>query len=269
MKILIAEGKPRLNRSTIPFLMGQKFKVEVVESCEEAWDMAAVYAFDVLLVSDDLDDMSGIDTVRTLRGKGVDTPAIIYASNDASGAVVRALEAGADDFIVPKANDEELVARMKAVVRRANGVAKTAIELGRLTVDLNQRCILVDGRHVHLTDKEYVILETLALRRGRIVTKEHLMDALYAGQDEPLMKIIDVFVCKLRKKLGDMLGDSGLVETVWGRGYRISETVASARSDPSAQRSPNDAMQDARKITRVTEPWMKRTGKVTYLRQLV
>lgn len=269
MKILIAEGKPRLSRSTIPFLMGQKLKVEVVGSCEEAWDMAAVYGFDVLLVSEELDDMSGIETVRTLRGKGVDTPAIICAGNDSSAAVVRALEAGADDFIVPKANDEELLARIKAVIRRANGVAKTAIELGRLTVDLNQRCALVDGRHVHLTDKEYVILETLALRRGRIVTKEHLMDALYAGHDEPLMKIIDVFVCKLRKKLSDMMGDPGLVETVWGRGYRISDTAPSTGPADSTRKPTNDHVRATLKIKKVAEPWMEPAGKVTYLRQLV
>ena len=108
----------------------------------------------------------------------------------------------------------------------------STIQTGDLVVDLNTRVVSVDNKPVHLTGKEYDILELLSLRKGTILTKEMFLDHLYGGMDEPEIKIIDVFVCKLRKKLAHATGGSHYIETVWGRGYMLRDPAATAGTEP-------------------------------------
>src|SRR3712207_114776 len=122
---------------------------------------------------------------------------------------------------------DELVARINAIVRRSKGHAQSVIQTGELRVNLDTKTVEVNGSRVHLTGKEYQMLELLSLRKGTTLTKEMFLNHLYGGMDEPELKIIDVFICKLRKKLNQALGlksgDPGYIETVWGRGYVLRE----------------------------------------------
>src|SRR6266566_6816332 len=118
---------------------------------------------------------------------------------------------------------DELVARIHAIVRRSKGHAQSVIQTGDLVVNLDTKTVEVNGARVHLTGKEYQMLELLALRKGATLTKEMFLNHLYGGTDEPEVKIIDVFICKIRKKLETASQGEHFIETVWGRGYRLGE----------------------------------------------
>src|SRR5258708_4529754 len=118
---------------------------------------------------------------------------------------------------------DELVARIHAIVRRSKGHAQSVIQTGDLVVNLDTKTVEVGGQRVHLTGKEYQMLELLSLRKGTTLTKEMFLNHLYGGMDEPELKIIDVFICKLRKKLANASEGRNFIETVWGRGYVLRE----------------------------------------------
>jgi two-component system cell cycle response regulator CtrA len=147
-------------------------------------------------------------------------------------ARVKALSLGADDFIIKPYDKAELLARMQAIVRRSKGFSQPTVRMGRLELNLDSREVSVDGRDVHLTGKEYAILELLVLRKGMVLTKEAFLNHLYGGMDEPEVKIIDVFVCKLRKKLARS-GADGIIGTIWGRGYMIRESATQESFGPT------------------------------------
>jgi two-component system, cell cycle response regulator CtrA len=151
-----------------------------------------------------------------------DTPVMVLSGITLPQARVKALSLGADDFIIKPYDKAELLARMQAVVRRSKGFSQPTVRLGRLELNLDSREVTIDGRDIHLTGKEYSILELLVLRKGMVLTKEAFLNHLYGGMDEPEVKIIDVFVCKLRKKLA-RAGADGIIGTIWGRGYMIRE----------------------------------------------
>ena len=125
----------------------------------------------------------------------------------------------------------ELVARIKAIVRRSKGHSQPGLQVGPMLLNLDTNEVSIDGTRVHLTGKEYSILELLTLRRGMVLTKEAFLNHLYGGLDEPEMKIIDVFICKLRKKLA-AAGAPNLIGTVWGRGYIMRAPEAAPARAP-------------------------------------
>ena len=170
-----------------------------------------------------LPDMSGLDVLRQLRLGRVNTPVMILSGSSEVDTKVKTLGGGADDYMTKPFHKDELVARIHAIVRRSKGHAQSVIQTGDLVVNLDTKTVEVGGQRVHLTGKEYQMLELLSLRKGTTLTKEMFLNHLYGGMDEPELKIIDVFICKLRKKLANASNGKNYIETVWGRGYVLRE----------------------------------------------
>jgi len=190
-----------------------------------------------------LPDMEGYEVVRRMRSSRVETPVLILSGLTRPQAKVKGFGMGADDYITKPFDKAELVARIQAVIRRSKGYSQPLLKIGNLQLNLDSRDVLVDGNQVHLTGKEYAILELLVLRKGMVLTKEAFLNHLYGGIDEPEMKIIDVFICKLRKKLAQS-GAGNLIGTVWGRGYMMRDPnsqVALAAASLSAPESLHEA----------------------------
>jgi two-component system, cell cycle response regulator CtrA len=172
-----------------------------------------------------LPDIEGYEVLRRMRAARVRTPILILSGLADLDHKIKGLGFGADDFLTKPFDRRELIARIQAIVRRSKGHSESTIRTGKLVVNLDTRVVSVDDQPVHLTAKEYGILELLSLRKGTTLTKEMFLDHLYGGIDEPELKIIDVFVCKLRKKLAQATGGSHYIETVWGRGYVVRDPV--------------------------------------------
>src|SRR5204863_2239033 len=186
-------------------------------------DLGKLYDYDIIVLDLQLPDMSGFEVLNSLRLAKVQTPVMILSGNAIVEAKVKALRVGADDYMTKPFHKDELVARIQAVVRRSKGHSQSVITTGKLTVNLDAKTVEVDSQRVHLTGKEYGILELLSLRKGTTLTKEMFLNHLYGGMDEPELKIIDVFVCKLRKKLATATNGENYIETVWGRGYVLRD----------------------------------------------
>jgi two-component system, cell cycle response regulator CtrA len=211
------------------------FKCESISVCATGYGeggigLGRLHDYDIILLDLNLPDISGFEVLRSLRGSGVKTPILILSGLAGIGDKVRALGFGADDYMTKPFHKDELVARIHAVVRRSKERAQSVIRVGDLIVNLDNKTVQVNGARVHLTGKEYQILELLSLRKGTTLTKEMFLNHLYGGMDEPEMKIMDVFICKLRKKLYEGSSGKNYIETVWGRGYVLREpTMDEAR----------------------------------------
>src|SRR5256885_2201632 len=178
----------------------------------------SLYDYDIIVLDLQLPDMSGFEVLKSLRLAKIQTPVMILAGNAIVESKVKALGFGADDYMTKPFHKDELVARIQAVVRRSKGHSQSVITTGKLTVNLDAKTVEVDSQRVHLTGKEYQMLELLSLRKGTTLTKEMFLNHLYGGMDEPELKIIDVFICKLRKKLAAATAGDNYIETVGGRG---------------------------------------------------
>jgi two-component system cell cycle response regulator CtrA len=223
MRALVIEDDAVSARMIDAALRSDSVVVETADRGEEGIELARLYDFDIIVLDLRLPDMEGHEVVRRLRSTRVSTPILILSGRDDVGDKVKALGAGADDYLTKPFNKAELVARVQAIVRRSKGHSESIITTDRLVVNLDTRSVEVDGRRLHVTAKEYSILELLSLRKGTTLTKEMFLDHLYGGIDEPELKIIDVFVCKLRKKIAAATGGEHYIETVWGRGYMLKE----------------------------------------------
>jgi len=231
MRILLVEDDPTTARSIELMLSHANFNVYLTDMGEEGVDLAKLYDYDLILLDLDLPDMSGMEVLRQIRLSRVDTPILILTGSDDTEMKLRGFGFGADDYMTKPFNREELVARIQAIIRRSKGHSQAVIRTGRMVVNIDARSVEVDGRAVNLTGKEYQILELLSLRKGTTLTKEMFLNHLYGGMDEPELKIIDVFICKLRKKLGEAMGGENHIETVWGRGYVLRDPQESVRAE--------------------------------------
>jgi len=223
MRALVIEDDPVSARLIEGALKGENIVYELANCGEDGIELAKLYDFDIVILDLRLPDIDGYEVVRRLRSARVRTPVLILSGRSDTDDKVRGLTGGADDYLTKPFNKAELVARIHAVVRRSKGHPDSLIRTGRLTVNMDARTAEIDGRRLHVTGKEYNILELLSLRKGSTLTKEMFLDHLYGGIDEPELKIIDVFICKLRKKLIQATGGEHYIETVWGRGYVLKE----------------------------------------------
>ena len=223
MRVLLIEDDMAMSRGIETMLSSDDFNVYSTDLGEEGLDLGKLYDYDIILLDLNLPDMHGYDVLKKLRLSKVATPVLILSSMMDVGDIVKGLGFGADDYLTKPFKREELVARVHAIVRRSKGHAQSIIRTGKLVVNLDTKSVEVDAQRIHLTGKEYAMLELLSLRKGTTLTKEMFLNHLYGGMDEPELKIIDVFICKLRKKLAAATGGDHYIETVWGRGYVLRD----------------------------------------------
>jgi two-component system, cell cycle response regulator CtrA len=226
MRILLVEDDPTTSRSIELMLTHANLNVFCTDLGEDGIDLAKLYDYDLILLDLNLPDMSGHEVLRQLRLARIETPILILTGADDTENKIKGFGFGADDYLTKPFHREELVARIHAIIRRSKGHSQSVIRTGAVNVNLDAKTVDVAGAAVHLTGKEYQMLELLSLRKGTTLTKEMFLNHLYGGMDEPELKIIDVFICKLRKKLAEATGGHNYIETVWGRGYVLREPVA-------------------------------------------
>ena len=240
MRVLLIEDDSATARSVSLMLKSEGFNVYTTDLGEEGIDLSKVYDYDIILLDLNLPDMSGFEVLRSLRASKVKTPTLILSGLAGIEDKIKGLGGGADGYMTKPFHKDELIARIHAIVRRYRGHAQSVIEIDDLVINLDTKSVVVNDAHVHLTGKEYQMLELLALRKGTTLTKEMFIDNLYGGIDEPNVKIIDVFMCKLRKKLASASGGKDYIETVWGRGYMLRQPTEKNRRryrpDPSDMR---------------------------------
>lgn len=199
MRVLLVEDDPTTSKSIELMLASANLNVYATDLGEEGIDLAKLYDYDIILLDLNLPDMNGHEVLRQLRISKIDTPILILSGMDDPESKIEGFGFGADDYLTKPFHREELVARIHAIVRRSKGHSQSIIETGRIKVNLDAKTVTVDDEPMHLTGKEYQMLELLSLRKGTTLTKEMFLNHLYGGMDEPELKIIDVFICKLRK----------------------------------------------------------------------
>jgi two-component system cell cycle response regulator CtrA len=223
MRVLLIEDDAATAQSIELMLLSEGFNVFQTDLGEEGVGLGKVYDYDIILLDLGLPDISGYEVLRALRVNKIKTPILILSGMGGVDEKVRGLGFGADDYLTKPFHKDELIARIHAIVRRSKGHAQSIIQTGNLRVNLDTKTVEIEGERVHLTSKEYQMLELLSLRKGTTLTKEMFLNHLYGGIDEPELKIIDVFICKLRKKLAHANTGQHYIETVWGRGYVLRD----------------------------------------------
>ncbi|MCA8883237.1 MAG: response regulator transcription factor [Rhodobacteraceae bacterium] len=235
MRVLLVEDDPTISKSIELMLTHANLNVYCTDLGEEGIDLAKLYDYDLILLDLNLPDMNGHEVLRQLRVAKVETPILILSGADDTENKIKGFGFGADDYLTKPFHREELIARIHAIIRRSKGHSQSLIRTGKIIVNLDAKTVSAGDTPVHLTGKEYQMLELLSLRKGTTLTKEMFLNHLYGGMDEPELKIIDVFICKLRKKLSQATGGDNYIETVWGRGYVLR--------DPESQGAAAVAMQ--------------------------
>src|SRR5579883_2347551 len=233
MRVLLVEDDSSTARSIELMLKTEGFVVDVTDLGEDGLEIGKLYDYDIIVLDLMLPDIDGYEVLRRFRAGRIDTPILILSGLTELDNKIKGLGFGADDYLTKPFDKRELIARIQAIVRRSKGHAQSVIKTGKLVVNLDSRMVEVEGQPLHLTGKEYGILELLSLRKGTTLTKEMFLNHLYGGMDEPELKIIDVFVCKLRKKLATATKGDNYIETVWGRGYVLRDPPAEAASSPA------------------------------------
>ena len=223
MRILLIEDDPTVCKNLQETLQAEGVICDIATKGIDGLELSKVYDYDIILLDLMLPDITGYEVTKKLRANSNNTPICIISAIGESDEKIKGLGLGADDYVTKPFNKDELLARTQAIIRRSQGHATSVIRSGKMTINIKEKIVTIEGKAVNLTPKEYSILELLALRKGATLTKEMFLNHLYGGIDEPELKIIDVFICKLRRKLARLLGDDNCIETVWGRGYILRD----------------------------------------------
>ena len=235
MRVLLIEDDKVMAQSIELMLRAADLTIDIAELGKEGMDLGHLHTYDLIVLDLELPDISGFEVLQSLRLEKIGTPVLVLSGNALVEAKVKALGLGADDYMTKPFYKDELIARIQAVARRSADRPQSVATIGRLTVNFDAKTASIDGTRLHLSGKEYQMLELLALRKGATLTKEMFLNHLYGGMDEPEVKIIDVFICKIRKKLETASSGDHFIETVWGRGYRLGEPLRNegAHTTPS------------------------------------
>ena len=221
MMVLSIEDDPETARAIKLMIEMNGWVINQTDLGEEGADLARLYDHDIILLDLNLPDMSGYEVIKTLRTRKVKTPILVVSGLCDVQDRVRALEFGADDYLTKPFHPDELIAKINAITRRSVGITDSVGRFGDLGVNFTERMATMAGKRIPLTIKEFAMLEVLARKNGAVITKEMFLTNIYGGRDEPVMKTIDVFVCKLRAKLRAASGGREFIETIWGRGYAL------------------------------------------------
>ena len=235
MRVLLVEDDPSTARSIELALATEGIVCDTAALGQEGLEIGQLYDYDIIILDMMLPDIDGFEVLRRFRSSRVKTPILILSGLSGSEQKIKGLGIGADDYVTKPFNRGELIARIQAIVRRSKGHSESMIRTGALVVNIDERTVELSGKPLHLTSKEYGILELLSLRKGTALTKEMFLNHLYGGIDEPELKIIDVFICKLRKKLADATGGHNYIETLWGRGYMLRDPLATEAKEDKAK----------------------------------
>jgi two-component system cell cycle response regulator CtrA len=233
MRVLLVEDDSAMAQSIETMLRSENYICDTTDMGEDGLEIGKLYDYDIIILDLMLPDIDGYEVLRRMRAAKIQTPILILSGLSGLDEKIKGLGFGADDYLTKPFDKRELVARIQAIVRRSKGHSDSVIRTGKLSVNLDARTVEVEQQPLHLTGKEYGILELLSLRKGTTLTKEMFLNHLYGGMDEPELKIIDVFVCKLRKKLANATGGENYIETVWGRGYMLRDPDEGRPEKPS------------------------------------
>ncbi|MDR0744792.1 MAG: response regulator transcription factor [Holosporales bacterium] len=224
MRLLIVEDELGIAKRIESACTSEGFICHMAESGSEALEMLKVYDYGAiildLILSDGIDGFEVLSRIRAIKNT---TPIIVLSGLNATDDKVKCLTMGADDYITKPFSKTELKARIYAIIRRTSGHSSSVITIGPLEINVRQRCVRIFGNDMNLTSKEYAILELLAIKKGSVLAKETFLNHIYGGMDEPELKIVDVFICKLRRKIAEMSGGMNFIETIWGRGYTLRD----------------------------------------------
>ena len=222
MKLLLIEDEQALSEALKAMLRAEGFAVDPVATLRGAETAVTFSTYDAVLLDLYLPDGDGMDWLRRLRASRDSTPVIIMTARDQVSDRITGLKSGADDYLVKPFDIQELLARLGAVLRRVQGTASSWLQVGSLALDLQGRRARVQDQDIELTAKEWAVLEKLASHPGRIVNKEALDQALYSFDDEVGSNTLEVYISRIRKKIGKQR-----VETIRGLGYRLMDEAHS------------------------------------------
>lgn len=223
MRVLIIEDEEAVAKSIEHDISKEGIQCDLADCGIEGYDMAKRYDYDIIILDMILPDITGFEVLKKLRANNINTPVLILSALSGAEDKIKGLGIGADDYVAKPFNKKEIIERIRAIVRRSRGFSNPVIKVGELSLDTKNRIVEISGKKVDLTNKEFAVLELMATRKNNAISKESFLDHLYGGMDEPEIKIVDVFICKLRKKIEDITGGDGIIKTVWGNGYMISD----------------------------------------------
>jgi len=226
MNILIVEDDDLIAESIAMALEDEGHFYHITSTLEEGLSAAREGQFDAVVLDINLPDGDGFQFAKAIRRNQIDTSVLVVSGRSSVTDKVVALHSGADGYLTKPFDRQELIANLTAIIRRANGHADKKIVTGPIVVDLSKHEVMVGESRLDLTSKEYRILELLSLRKGSTLGKSHFLSHLYGGIDEPESKIIDVFICKLRRKLIETTGGDNYIHTVWGQGYVLRDVAS-------------------------------------------
>jgi two-component system cell cycle response regulator CtrA len=222
VRLLLVQSHPAEAREATRVLGKTGAVVDHVRTVPDAIMYLQTYEYDTVVLDRALAGMDGCEAVRRFRAEGFKTPVLMLLDQTSGHSRAQALRSGADNLITKPIDQEELVARIEATVRRCNGHARSLLQVGPLEIDMTSREVRVDGQPISVTRKQYSILELMALRKGQVVNRKNFFDHLYTGLDGPETRVIEVYICQLRKKLSAW-GIGSLIDTVQGHGYMMRE----------------------------------------------